>query len=71
MENIDPEILKKYKDAPYRAPLIIVLVADTKEHPKVPIIEQQLSTAAAGQKYVASFSRNGLWRYLENRKIFI
>ncbi len=48
-ENIDPEILKKYKDAPYRAPLIIVLVADTKEHPKVPIIEQQLSTAAAGQ----------------------
>ena len=64
-ENIDPEILKKYKDAPYRAPLIIVLVADTKEHPKVPIIEQQLSTAAAGQNMLLAFHEmgfGGIWR---------
>ena len=47
--NTKPEILEKYKSAPFRAPLIIVLVANIKEHPKVPIIEQQLSTAAAGQ----------------------
>ena len=50
---------------PYRAPLIIVLVADTKEHPKVPIIEQQLSTAAAGQNMLLAFHEmgfGGIWR---------
>ena len=57
--------LKKYKDAPYRAPLIIVLVADTKEHPKVPVIEQQLSTATAGQNMLLAFHEmgfGGIWR---------
>ncbi|MFL2754805.1 MAG: nitroreductase [Gammaproteobacteria bacterium] len=64
-KNVDPEILKKYKDAPYRAPLIIVLVADTKEHPKVPVIEQQLSTATAGQNMLLAFHEmgfGGIWR---------
>ena len=64
-KNVDLEILKKYKDAPYRAPLIIVLVADTKEHPKVPVIEQQLSTATAGQNMLLAFHEmgfGGIWR---------
>ena len=47
--NIADEVLEKYKNAPYRAPMIIILVNTFKEHPKVPPIEQKLSTAAAAQ----------------------
>ena len=57
--------MEKYRNAPYRAPLVIVLVSDTKEHPKVPVIEQQLSTAAAGQNMLLAFHDMGfagIWR---------
>ena len=63
--NIDSQILEKYRNAPFRAPLVIVLVSDTKEHPKVPVIEQQLSTAAAGQNMLLAFHDMGfagIWR---------
>ena len=43
------DTLQKYKNAPYRAPMVIVLITNIKEHPKVPDIEQMLSTAAAAQ----------------------
>ena len=33
--NIADEVLEKYKNAPYRAPMIIILVNTFKEHPKV------------------------------------
>tara|TARA_B100001094_G_scaffold173956_2_gene168217 strand:+ start:1868 stop:2446 length:579 start_codon:yes stop_codon:yes gene_type:complete len=59
------EIMQKYKTAPYRAPLIIVLISNTKDHPKVPKIEQQLSTAAAGQNMLLAFHDmgfGGIWR---------
>ena len=75
--NTHPEILEKYKSAPFRAPLIIVLVANTKEHPKVPIIEQQLSTAAAGQNMLLAFHDmgfGGIWRtgkFSFNREISV
>ena len=38
-ENIDdvaPETLEKYKSAPFRAPMVIILVTNVTEHPKVP-----------------------------------
>ena len=41
--DISDEVLDKYKNAPYRAPMIIILVNTFKEHPKVPAIEQKLS----------------------------
>ena len=44
--DITDEIITKYKNAPYRAPMIIILVNSIKNHPKVPDIEQKLSTAA-------------------------
>ena len=75
--NTKPEILEKYKSAPFRAPLIIVLVANTKEHPKVPKIEQQLSTAAAGQNMLLAFHDmgfGGIWRtgkFSFNREISV
>jgi len=57
--------MEKYKSAPYRAPMIIVLVTKIAEHPKVPAIEQMLSTAAAGQNLLlALHAKNyaGMWR---------
>jgi nitroreductase len=57
LPDITDEIKEKYKNAPYRAPMIIILVNHLKEHPKVPEIEQKLSTAACS-KY--SFILNAL-----------
>ena len=45
----DEEKITKLKSAPLRAPMIIVAVTCFKEHPKVPPIEQNGSTAAAVQ----------------------
>ena len=49
LDDLSEEIINKYKNAPYRAPMIIILVSTFKEHPKVPSIEQKLSTATAAQ----------------------
>jgi nitroreductase len=59
------EIITKYKNAPYRAPMIIILVNSIKEHPKVPEIEQKLSTAASAQNILLSLNALGysaIWR---------
>ena len=47
--NLLPEKLEKYKNAPFRAPMVIVLVNTPKEHPKVPEVGQIMSTAAAAE----------------------
>ena len=63
--NLSDDILKKYKDAPYRAPMIIILVNTHKEHPKVPSIEQKLSTAAAAQNIMLALNAMNyacIWR---------
>ena len=44
-----PEQQEKLRNAPLRAPLIIVAATTFKEHPKVPPVEQIGSTAAAVQ----------------------
>ena len=57
--------LNKIKNAPYRAPMIIVLISKITEHPKVPKIEQMLSTAAATQNILLSLDSLGygaVWR---------
>jgi len=61
----DENILDKYKNAPYRAPMIIALVTKLTDHPKVPYIEQKLSTAAAGQNIlnaIECLGYSGIWR---------
>ena len=61
----DPDILNKYKNAPYRAPMIVILITNLKEHPKVPYIEQKLSTAASGQNILNALEilgYSGIWR---------
>ena len=57
--------LKKYKNAPFRSPMIIVLICNLKEHPKVPHLEQMLSTAAAAQNMLLALhalNYGAIWR---------
>jgi nitroreductase len=64
-ENITEEVLDKYKNAPYRAPMIVILINTVKEHPKVPAIEQKLSTAAAAQNLMLALNAlnyASIWR---------
>ena len=63
--NASDEIIEKYKKAPFRAPMIIILVNTFKEHPKVPAIEQKLSTATAAQNIMLalnSMNYSSMWR---------
>lgn len=57
--------IEKYANAPFRAPMIIILVSEVKFHPKVPELEQFLSTAAAAQNIllaIDSLGYSGIWR---------
>ena len=65
IDDISPEVAEKYKNAPYRAPMIIILINSYKEHPKVPAIEQKLSTAAAAQNIMLALNAMNyscIWR---------
>ena len=65
LENLTDEILEKYKNAPFRAPLIVILVSTKKDHPKVPRIEQIISTGTAGQNIMLALNALGygaIWR---------
>ena len=65
IEGVSDETLKKYKDAPFRAPMIIILISEIKIHPKVPEIEQMLSTAAAAENILLALNAlnyAGMWR---------
>ena len=65
MENITEVVLDKYKNAPYRAPMIVILINTAKEHPKVPAIEQKLSTATAAQNLMLALNAlnyASIWR---------
>ena len=56
LPDISDEVLNKYQNAPYRAPMIIILVNTFKDHPKVPAIEQKLSTATAAQNIMLALN---------------
>ena len=63
--NFSEDIIKKYKQAPVRAPMILILVNTYKEHPKVPAIEQKLSTAASAQNITLALNAmnySSIWR---------
>ena len=58
-------MLEKYRQAPFRAPMIVILVSTIKEHPKVPPLEQMFSSAAAGQNILLALNAlgfGGIWR---------
>tara|TARA_B100001029_G_scaffold36947_1_gene28283 strand:+ start:379 stop:960 length:582 start_codon:yes stop_codon:yes gene_type:complete len=65
IEDIDQLKLEKYKQAPFRAPMIIIIISNITDHPKVPEIEQMLSTAAAAQNILLALNAinfAGMWR---------
>ena len=64
-KNPSKLLLKKMKNAPFRAPLIIVIVANIIKNNKVPKIEQILSAGAAAQNIMLaafSFGYYSIWR---------
>ena len=65
LQDVSDEVLEKYRQAPFRAPMIVILVSTIKEHPKVPPLEQLFSTAAAGQNILLAINAlgfGGIWR---------
>ncbi len=63
--DVKEEKINKYKNAPYRAPMIIVLVSNVINHKKVPEIEQILSTGAATQSMLLALhalNYGAIWR---------
>ena len=74
-KNLTPLQMEKYESAPFRAPMIIILVTQITDHPKVPKVEQMLSTATAAQNILlALHAKNyaGIWRtgkFAFNKKI--
>jgi len=64
-EEMTDELREKLEKAPFRAPMVIVLAADIKEHPKVPKIEQIISLGASGQNILLALHDMGysaVWR---------
>ncbi|MBM7341122.1 NAD(P)H nitroreductase [Pantoea coffeiphila] len=63
--SLDDKAIEKAKQAPYRAPLIITVVARCEDHPKVPRWEQVVSAGCAVmamQMAAAAQGFNGIWR---------
>jgi len=55
----------KARNAPLRAPLLVVVVVNVAEHPKVPSIEQRLSGACAAYAILLAAEASGfagMWR---------
>ncbi|MBC7004959.1 NAD(P)H nitroreductase [Photobacterium sp. BZF1] len=70
-DGADDATIEKAGKSPFRAPMVITVVAKVSEHDKVPVIEQHLSAgcavqamqlAAVAQGY-AGFWRTGKWAY--------
>ena len=64
-EDLSEEQKEKLKISPLRAPMLIILAANIKEHPKVPKIEQIISLGAAAQNILLGLHELGfaaVWR---------
>ena len=75
LQDVTPLQMEKYQSAPFRAPMVIILTTKITEHPKVPKVEQMLSTATAAENILlALHAKNyaGIWRtgkFTFNKKI--
>ncbi|MBN7798008.1 nitroreductase family protein [Parahaliea mediterranea] len=61
----DEAARQKARNAPLRAPLLLVVVARISEHPKVPAVEQRLSAGCAAQAILLAAEAQGfagIWR---------
>lgn len=69
LEAKNPEageaVLEKERKKPYRAPLVVAVLAKVQQHPKVPAIEQVISAGAAAQNIMIAahaLGYAGIWR---------
>ena len=75
LQDVTPLQMEKYQSAPFRAPMIIILTTKITEHPKVPKVEQMLSTATAAENILLALHAKkyaGIWRtgkFAFNKKI--
>ena len=63
--DADEAARTKARNAPLRAPLLVVTVVKVSEHPKVPALEQQLSAGCAAQAILLAAEASGyagIWR---------
>ncbi|CAM2887751.1 NAD(P)H nitroreductase [Vibrio rarus] len=69
--DAEQAVIDKLAKAPFRAPMVITVIAKTKPHPKVPEFEQYLSAACAVQAMQMAavaqgfqgFWRSGTWMF--------
>jgi nitroreductase len=64
-EKLDLEAQQKLAAKPLRAPMIIAVAAHIQEHPKVPLIEQQLSAGTSAHAILLALHAlgyAGVWR---------
>lgn len=64
-KDLSESEIEKLKQAPYRAPMLIILAADIKDHPKVPKVEQIISMGTAAQNILLGIHAIGysaVWR---------
>ncbi|EWH07074.1 nitroreductase [Pseudoalteromonas lipolytica SCSIO 04301] len=64
-EQQDDRVIERAKELPLRAPMVIIAIADVKENPKVPRIEQvQSAGCAVLAMQQAAFAQGlgGIWR---------
>lgn len=67
--DADESARTKARNAPLRAPALVVVVVNISEHPKVPAIEQRLSAACAAQAILLATEAcgfAGIWRTGDN-----
>lgn len=70
-DDAEAAVIEKAGKAPFRAPMVITVVARVTEHDKVPVIEQHLSAGCAAQAMqmaavaqgFSGFWRTGKWAY--------
>ncbi|KEQ17405.1 nitroreductase family protein [Endozoicomonas numazuensis] len=63
--DLSPDAVERLKGLPLRAPVLIALICNLQEHPKVPELEQYLSAGAAAQNILhAAFAQGvgAMWR---------
>ncbi len=72
-DGAEDAVVEKAKNAPFRAPMVITVIARVRQHPKVPVFEQHISAGCAAQAMQMAavaqgfqgFWRTGSWAYHE------
>ncbi len=63
--DLDPDTVNRYRNLPLRAPMVAVVIATIREHPKVPEIEQVISTGCSTYALILALNTmgyGGMWR---------